>query len=228
MKIPDDDSRSVVLGSTGSGKTTCGAYLLAYSGWKHRPTFILNWKGDVLLNKFPAKPMSLTDRIPEEPGFYMIHLLPDDDDDLAAFFYRCWMHENVIIYVDEATNVPRYGAAGKWFRACLTQGRSKNIQMIICSQRPVDLDKYVFSEANYFFVYNLNWVEDRKKLLGYIDGSPINRLDRFYFRWYDVGEQATVIFRPVPTGPEIVKLIEPPAPEAIGTVERLERKRIAI
>lgn len=208
---PGPDDRTVILGSTGSGKTTLGAYLLCYRDWLFRPWFIFNFKQDKLLLQFPAKEIAITAPPPREPGLYIINVLPNEEELVSIFLYKCWLMENCGIYIDEGTMV---GFRDKWFRACLTQGRSKYIEMIILSQRPVSLDKYVFTEATFFGIFNLNWIDDRKSVEGYLNGEKVGRLDRFNFRWYDVNEQQMTVFGPVPTGPEIIALLTPPDTQA--------------
>lgn len=225
MRLPGPDDRVVILGSTGSGKTTGGVWMLAYSDWKFRPWVVFNFKNDALLNQLPATVLPITKNPPTEPGLYIVNVLPNEEELVSQFFYKCWLQENIGIYIDEGTMV---GYRDKWFRACLTQGRSKYIQMIILSQRPVSLDKYVFTEATFFAVYNLNWIEDRKTVVGYLNGDKIERLDRFYFRWYDVNQQDMTVFRPVPSGPELLKLFTPPQEQGSPSVKMGPQKAIAI
>jgi hypothetical protein len=57
-----------------------------------------------------------------------------------------WAQENTGIYIDEGYML---GVRNPALNACLTQGRSKRIEMMILSQRPVWMSKFVFSESNY-------------------------------------------------------------------------------
>ena len=92
----------------------------------------------------------------------------------------------------------------RWFRACLTQVRSKKIEMIVCSQRPVFLDKFVFTEANYFALFNMNYNEDRKHVAAYLDGRKLTLLPKYHSVWYDVGGQRANILGPVPPSETLV------------------------
>lgn len=206
---PNEDDRTVVLGSTGSGKTTFGVYLLAYRNWKYRPWVIFNFKDDRLLLRLPAKEISINSKPPSEPGLYIANILPGEDDLVSQFLFECWCKENIGLYIDEGTMMPYND---KWFRACLTQGRSRFIEMITLSQRPVKLIKEVFSEASFFAVFNLNWRKDRLAVEEYLDGNAIGRLDRYHQYWYDVAEQDMNILGPVPTGDQLVRLFEPAKP----------------
>ena len=194
FKLPESDNRTAVIGSTGSGKTFFSVWLLSTKDFTDRPAVIINSKGDKLLESLGAKPWSLN-KFPKEPGLYIINPLPGDDALLSRFFYLCWLHENILVYIDEGYMMPKND---RWFRACLTQGRSKNIEMIICSQRPVFLDKFVWTESSYFVVFNLTNREDRKKVGEYMDGEKPVLLPKHHSLWYDVGEQKSLKLGPVP------------------------------
>jgi hypothetical protein len=201
---PASDKRAVIVGSTGSGKTFVACWLLAFADWHKRPWYILDYKGDQLIRDIRATDIDVNEEPPTEPGLYRLALIPDmDDKALAKFFWRIWENENSGIYLDEGFMINRNDTA---FKALLTQGRSKNIQMITLVQRPVFCSKFIFSEANHFYVMKLQIEDDRKYVSGYLDGTPINRLPRFHSYVYNADDQEGVHLGPVPGRAAILDL----------------------
>ncbi len=215
FRLPKPTNRTTIVGSTGSGKTCFATWLLLYRDWLIRPWFIIDFKRDELLADLPTTEISLTQKLPKEPGLYILRPLPGQDDLLSAFFYRLWHKENCGLFIDEGTMVP---FRDRWFRALLTQGRSKHIEMIVCSQRPVWLDKYVFTESEFFAVFRLNSVDDRKHMRSFLDGREPSLLQRFHSQWYDVVEQRLVSLLPVPTGDALIAEFNARAGRKVGVI----------
>lgn len=200
-KLPNTSDRTTVIGSTGSGKTQFSVFLLSSRDFHLRPWFIFDYKGDKLLAKIGAKEIGLK-TFPKEPGLYIIRPLPGEEELVSAFFLKCWERENVGIYIDEGYMLPKND---RWFRACLTQGRSKHIEIITCSQRPVFLDKFVFTETGFFAIFNMNYLEDRKHVAAYLDNRKPSLLPKYECLWYNVSDQHSAQFKPVPETSELVK-----------------------
>jgi len=194
VSLPGVDARTTVVGSTGSGKTVFSVWLLSTRDIENRPWIIVDFKGDKLLASLGAKEIGFK-TVPKEPGLYILRPLPGDEYELSDYMRRIWQQENIGVYIDEGTMIAKND---KWFRALLTQGRSKHVEMIICSQRPLWLDKYVFTESTFFSIHNINYLEDRKHLAAYLDGNIPQRLDGHKSFWYDVAGQKLTKFAPVP------------------------------
>lgn len=167
------------------------------------PAIIFDFKGDDLIEQLGAQEVSLTNPPPKEPGLYVVRPLPGDDDLISDYFRQIWQQEDIAVMVDEGTMIPQND---RWFRACLTQGRSKHIPLVICSQRPVRLDKYVFTEASYFAVFNLNNVEDRKFTKNYLNDRLPTKMPPYHFLYYDVGKDDAQFYSPVPDDKSIVAI----------------------
>ena len=86
---------------------------------------------------------------------------------INVFSWELWKRENIGIYVDEGTMVTGMGG----FNACLTQGRSKQIPMIVCTQRPVSVSRWLFSEASFYMLFPLTDERDRKTVSSFV---PVN------------------------------------------------------
>lgn len=201
--LPKTDKRTTIVGSTGSGKTFTAVWLLSTRDFHLRPWFIVDFKGDQLIADIPGtKEINVYDNPPTKPGIYIIRPIKNRDDDaLTAFLWKVWENENAGIYIDEGYML---GVRNQALSALLTQGRSKLIEMIILIQRPVWCDKFIFSEANHFYVMKLQLEGDRKFISEYLDGSPIRRLPRYYSYWYSADEQEGLILKPVPNRSSIL------------------------
>lgn len=200
LMLPNTDDRTAIVGSTGSGKTFFAVWLLSTRDWHKRPWIIFDFKGDKLIGMLPAKEISISGAIPKEPGVYVVRPLPGDEGLVSEFFRKVWERENIGIYVDEGYMIPKLD---RYFRACLTQGRSKHIEMIVLSQRPLWLDKFVFTEASFFAVMRLNNLDDRKIVNSFAKGA-LTILPKYHSLWYDVGEQQSQRLLPVPGEKEIL------------------------
>lgn len=135
--------------------------------------------------------------MPEKPGLYVVRPIPERDDKaVQEFLWKIWARGSIGVYVDEGYMLGQRNAA---LNACLTQGRSKHIEMMILSQRPVWMSKFVFSEANFFAIMNLTLEDDRKFVSGYVGGDKINLLPKYHSYWYSADDQAGAVLAPVPS-----------------------------
>lgn len=203
VDLPNRDSRTTIVGATGSGKTQAGVWLLSTRDYHIRPWFILDYKGDELIRSIPMETYNFGDPWPVFPGLYRISILPGQEEEISQFFLDCYNHGNCGIYIDEGMALNKYD---RWVKACLTQGRSKYIEIIFLTQRPANVAVEFFSEASFIWVFNLNVKADKQRIYDYTDGIELKRLPRFYSLWYDVAQNEHVIFEPVPHGKEIVKI----------------------
>ena len=219
FRLPGSDDRVVILGSTGSGKTVFGVQLLATLDYKIRPTYVLDIKRDPLLARLPAREIVLSSNPPTAPGLYVIRprISKTLQDDLEAFFWALYEQENCILYVDEGTMI---SAHNHGFRALLTQGRSKNIEMITLSQRPGKLLGEVFSEATFFAVFNLTKYSDRKIVADWLPDelyTANTRLARYRCIWYDVAEGWGTELLPAPAPDVILQRFNLPEDDELNT-----------
>ena len=200
MRLPNDTQRLAIIGRTGSGKTQAAVWHLSVRRFDLMPWIVFNFKSDGLINDIPGtKTIGLDSKIPERPGIYIVEPSPDEKDGCDDFLSRCWSKQNVGIYIDEGYMLSGLSA----FRRCLTQGRSRNIPMIILSQRPVWLDRFVWSEADFFQVFSVSMADDKKTIEGYV-GSRAKKLPEFHSTWYDVGNDTTTLLRPVPSRDSLI------------------------
>jgi len=202
VKFPGATDRLAVLGSSGSGKTTAAAWHLSGKNFNKQPWVIVNTKGDPLIAEIAEIPGVQTIGINDTPGdegLYIINPLPEQQMELDSFFRRVWDKQNIGVWVDEGYMIEETGG----FNALLTQGRSRRIPMIVLSQRPSWISKFVFSEANFVQVFRLGHLADRKNVGQFVPMDPKARLPNHHSFWYNVNDDILLRFGPVPK-PQII------------------------
>jgi hypothetical protein len=105
--------------------------------------------------------------------------------------------KNLSIFIDEGYQFHNGGRAGSGYVSILTRGRSRRLSLIVCTQRPVWLSVFTFSEATYFFIYELNMLIDKKKLREFIPLADNFNLRKFYYYFYDTNEGVVIECEPV-------------------------------
>jgi DNA helicase HerA-like ATPase len=221
IRLPRSDDRSAVIGRTGSGKTQLGVWLLSTQDIDTRVWIIIDYKGDELINAIDkAVPIGYDVNLERlKPGLYILRVLPGDEESLSEFFQRIWMHEDIGLFIDEGYMI---GNRDRYFNACLTQGRSKHIPMIVLTQRPLWLSRFVFSEASYFFVFDITHSKDRGVVKEYVKDELRYRVDerlpQYHSLYYDVGRAKMEKLGPVPDGDEILALIDAKLPKQRRTL----------
>ena len=215
MRAPDGTQRVAIIGRTGSGKTQAACWHLSRADFDKRPWIVVDYKGDKLIRKSGAREVDYKKSPPKKPGLYVIRPLPNDTEAVTDYLWGIWANEMTGLYVDEGYMMGRTNAA---FRALLTQGRSKNIPMIVLSQRPAWMDVFVFSEADFFQVFHLNNYMDRRKVEEFVPWDMEAPLRRYHSIWYDVGLHETALLQPVAASSSIVSSFR----------ERLQPKRVTL
>lgn len=196
VMLPDDTQRLTVIGATGSGKTQAAMWHLSEKNYDEKPWIIYDYKFEGMINEIEGlQHISIEGPIPTRPGIYAVHPDPDDDEGVSAHMDAIWKREDIGVFVDEAHML---GSNNSGFRHLLTQGRSKHIPMIICQQRPVWVDRYVFSESDFFQIFRLQNRKDLATVEGSVPHDLSIRLPKYHSYYYDVAEDSIVVLRPVP------------------------------
>lgn len=213
VRFPDNTSRTCVIGQTGTGKTVFGLWLLSTCktlNWKRTPVILIDFKGDTLIEKIEnvgaAKEIDVRSRPPKKPGLYIIRPHPHERELVDEFLWKVWSQGKTGIFVDEGYMLDKSNA----FNAILTQGRSKEIPVIILAQRPVWLSRFVFSESQFFAIFNLIDRRDRDTVQQIVNADLTRQRLPYHSLWYDVGGNAgggaAFEFTPVPSVPQIVSV----------------------
>lgn len=200
-RLPTDSDRHVIIGATGSGKTVAAAHALSLRNFDKMPWGIVNSKSDKLLNKIPGVQRVGMDYLPKKPGLYMYEPVPERDDEMVnELMRRVWQRQRMGLFFDEGYMIPQPSGP---FNALLTQGRSRNCPLIICTQRPVWLSKFIWSEASFFQCFRLQ-EDDDVKLMQKRMKMTLARLPDYNSYWYDVGNNYRAQLTPVPNEDEIL------------------------
>jgi len=196
VNFPNDTQHHSIIGANGSGKTQAAMWFLSRRNFLMKPWIIYDWKYEDLIAEIPdIQEISVFDKIPERPGLYVVHPEPDQTDEVDLQFRQIWEQENTGVYIDEGYMV---GSNSRAFRSLLSQGRSKHIPMIILSQRPAWMDRFVFTESQFFSVFRLQHKDDLKKVQEFIPYDISERLPEFWSYYYDVKSNEIARMEPVP------------------------------
>lgn len=196
FRLPNDTQRVAVIGKTGSGKTQGSAWLLAQRNFDAQPWVVLDFKRDELLNSLPGiKHVDIESNPPKKPGLYIAHPMPEEHETMENFLWKVWERGKTGLYIDESYMIDKRSKA---LQAILTQGRSKRIPMIMATQRPVEVSRFVFSEADFIQLYQLTDIRDTKTVKQFMPMPIENPLPRYHSYWYDNGGDYKCTLNPVP------------------------------
>jgi hypothetical protein len=195
IRTPNDTQRHAIIGSTGSGKTQAGLWHLSHRNFHLMPWLIYNWKGDESIDAIPGSYEIGLDEIPADKGVYIVKPLPHEEDAVEAQMWKIWERGNTGVFIDEGYMIPRNQRA---FRALLTQGRSKRIPLIVLSQRPTWMDRFIFTESEFHQVFRLQHTDDMRAVQKFIPADLEKRLPEYHSYYYDVGLNAVAKLGPVP------------------------------
>jgi hypothetical protein len=182
MRIPEESNRIAIVGATGSGKTQAALWQLSMRDIDTRPWIIFNWKNDSSIDNIPYAQNIELDEVPIKPGVYIAHPRPDEDTE--PLLWQIWERGGIGVYVDEGYMV---GDRNAPFRAILTQGRSKQIPVI------------VLSESEFFQIFRLQHNKDRKSVQEFVSKPIDKRLPEFHSYYYDVSRDSVTVLKPVPS-----------------------------
>jgi hypothetical protein len=202
IKLPGKNNRIVLVGRTGTGKTVAGLWHLSNQNLE-RPWVILNFKNDEHIDSIENTQDVGFDWKPgkKDRGLYIVRPLPSDmkgdPSPLETFLWKIWNAEKCGVFCDETFMV---GNTNDAFNSCLTQGRSKQIPMIMCTQRPVWISRFCFSEASYIQVFDLNDSRDIDTVEGFVpivweQEKPLGPHQSWY---YEIDRNYLVRLNPVP------------------------------
>lgn len=169
---PPADQRMMIAGASGTGKTTLAREILrnyprvlvidpkcTYGGRKGEPGYTLVRTPRQLrfLNK----------------GHTHIQYRPSEDHQLVSSYSEVyeWAYRmgqsgiGYMVYTDEVYLVMNASTSPKWLTACITCGRELGVGMINGSQRPVGVDRRIFTESETFVAFRLMHEDDAKLAL---------------------------------------------------------------
>lgn len=165
--LPSYSERSAIIGTTGSGKTTLGKYIVT-----QYPRFIVyDAKDDYYLSNvkrfrtFKEVYLCEEDKIIYAPTFEEIN-----ERYINAFFRYVYERGDICVHITEVYAVVEDGFPS-YYKAILTRGRSRNVVCISESQRPYMIPQTIISESENIYTFRLNLPQDRN-VVERITGIP--------------------------------------------------------
>lgn len=139
-----------VVGRTGSGKT----YLISKLVQMRRYVVIFRTKPDK--NKFPGFDIVRKASAMEHWRSERLLLEPEYDQQAVEGYRmldRAWKDGGWTIVIDENWYAEQQLGLKNYIIRLLTQGRSKDISVVVGMQRPVDISRFALSEITHLFTF---------------------------------------------------------------------------
>lgn len=182
--IPKRDQRAILAGMTECGKTTLAKRILENAEYPN--IVIIDPKGTF---RFPGRVVTTPDELSGltdsviiyRPGYE--HLFMADYDRVLKWVY---LRGKTFVYIDEV-----YGLSDNGYtyphalKALYTRGRELGVGVLAATQRPAGIPIYTVSEANRFYIFQLQNAEDRKRVAGYIGEQALQVREGHSFLYYD-------------------------------------------
>lgn len=208
VRLPGPSDRTAIIGHTGSGKSQAAMWHLSNANFDVKPYIIIDPKEDDKINSIVGAEYINFDKsqIPRYPGIYILPTTRYDLETLDEYFAELLERRNFGVYIDEASEC----GFGPGFETFLTRGRSRNCSAIVLCQRPVNVSRYSFSEAQFVQCFPLTDDRDYKTLRGFakVPNMEANPLPEFYSYYYDVRWKRCYRMQPVPKIDVILDRIE--------------------
>lgn len=180
--------RGVLVGMTGSGKTTLARLLLEPFRYVAviDPKGLLDWKGYERTTKLRETLRSKADKIIYAPEADELR----NESYIDAFFAWVYHRKNTFLYIDEVYAVSYRNEIPPHYHSILTRGRERGNGLLSATQRPMLIPNVIMSESENWYVFRLNMEGDRKKIEQAI-GLPqeeIQALPKRVFRYVKADE----------------------------------------
>ena len=104
--------------------------------------------------------------------------------DYNKFFYWVFLRKNTILWIDELMSFTTANSYPIELKRLYTQGRSKNIGIWACTQRPSGIPLIVPANCHYFFIFDLTWEKDRKTIVQNTGQEKMLEMPNGYNFWY--------------------------------------------
>jgi hypothetical protein len=187
----------VLVGKTGSGKTTLALALLPTyrsvlvidpihvlterlpllhdgNGERNRDGFVICSSPEELAEKGASFPKLLYQPEPTYMEWEAYDLV----------YHWVFNRKNTMVYTDEGLRVMRpNGQAPRYMEACYTAGRQRGVGMITATQRPSKVDLRVMSEAEHYACFQLKLKADRERMAELM-GEEVLRSPKEHGFWY--------------------------------------------
>lgn len=158
--------RAVIVGRTGSGKTTlarvlCGGYrslVVIDPKWRFElpRTVTVVGSASEFAQVYPQRSTRVIFRPNPEDG---------DHEDVDLVIRRILRYGRTCLLIDEAMEYATVGRIMPAYKRAITQGRELYVPVVSCTQRPIGVHNVILSEAEHMFAFDLQLEGDREKLV---------------------------------------------------------------
>src|SRR5262249_39904615 len=186
------NDRAMLIGATESGKTTLARYLIEDPNKKH--SVVYDAKISTAIDEWlylPHAPYYNFEQLQEAEESRLIYRpnYRESLDPYAQDAFFEWVYESRFtrVYVDEAYALLGGSSPSFHLQACLSRGRERGISTVVATQRPKRIPLITMSEAENFYIFRLNLIEDRMRVYELTGIDPIEQMElkRFEFFYYN-------------------------------------------
>lgn len=187
--IPRFNERAILVGRTGSGKTTLAEHICRHFPYVvvYDPKRRIEWTGfaryDTLAEVLGA-PDWQTHLIYAPIVQERLDVRGDFAPQVNEFFWWVFERGNTFLYVDEVKLITRGDFAPMGYRAVITSGRELNIAVMSATQRPRRIPQEILSETEHVYAFALQLQQDRDRMVEVTGESfpPLSGHDFAYLR----------------------------------------------
>lgn len=176
------DERVLFVGRTGSGKTTLADRIIRTLGYR---TVVIDPK-----HRWEFPGYRLVESYDPDPRLIRQVFRPKDDEqedwrDAERFLEDVWnAGERTVVYIDELTRLSTPRRTIPILADFVRLGRQAGMGTWYASQRPKDVPSLFLSEAEHWFVFDLRYIADREKCVGFLGENVSQRVTEPYAFWY--------------------------------------------
>jgi energy-coupling factor transporter ATP-binding protein EcfA2 len=197
IRIKPND-RVLILGATGSGKSTLSTILLVHHPYhvvldpKHQFTY---QRGVRILSGDQCITSDLNEAYKYDEPYPVIYRpsVNECKDGCAAFWDWIWYRRNCIVYVDEVMAVSPSVNMPFGYQRAVQMGRSHDIGVWSTSQRPARIPQNLISESEHIIAFELRNPNDIKRVADFTDPIILSdRATKHDFWYYNVRDREPI------------------------------------
>ena len=133
------------------------------------------------------------DEVETDKIIYVVPFEEQTDENFDRFFNWVFSRENTVLWIDELMSIGTVNKYPRGLQRIYTQGRSKNVGVWACTQRPSGIPSCVTSNSSYYFVFDMMLPQDRKRIVESTGIPEMGELPNGYNFWYyKVGQRRAV------------------------------------